>query len=442
MQYGGGGFNGVLITGLALAPGQPYDAPAPLARGYATVGTDSGHRNKPGVSPMAFAANDEMLANFAHAAYPKVRNVSVELMRRAYGRAPEKLYFLGSSEGGREGLLLAQRYPDAFDGIFSRVPVINWTGLQFAGTRNGAALFGDGWLGPAQVKLVHEAQLSACDALDGLADRVIANVDGCRRAFNIASLQCAAGAKPDACLNAAQVQAVQTLRSPLRLPFALANGVAEYPGWGLGGEDTPAFGPTGGWRAWWTGNAAPTLPPQQANGIAWVYGSGAVLHFYARDAAADPRRVSPESVAARVREVSALMDATNPDLAAFHARGGKLIVLEYLSDYAQSPYAGIRYVESVQQRLGAERAREFLRLYTAPGVDHVGTGAPALVDALAAVSGWVEEGRAPGALTLVEQNAKPPFALQRARPLCEWPRWPRYRGGDVNAAASFNCVAP
>lgn len=439
VQFGGGGFNGVLITGLALVPGQRYDSPAPLAQGYVTVGTDSGHQNKPGVSPMAFALNDEMLVNFAHAAYPKVRNVSVALMQRAYGRSPSKLFFVGSSEGGREGLTMAQRYPAAFDGIFSRVPVINWTGLQFAGTRNGLALMDGGWLNPAQVKLVHEATLAACDGSDGVLDRIVSDPMACLQTFDPAKLRCSPGQAADSCLNDAQIRAVQTLRTPFRFPYELAHGVTEYPGWSIGGEDTPAFGPTGGWRAWWTGSAAPTVPPTPANGIAWVYGSGALQYFYARDPNVDPRRITPESVAPRVREVSALMDSTNPDLTAFQSRGGKLIMLEYLSDYAQSPLAGIRYLEAMQRRMGPRQPGEFVRLYTAPGVDHVGTGAPALVDVLDALREWTETGRVPLALNLVEQEAKPPFKVLRSRPLCEWPRWPRHRGGDAVSAASFEC---
>ena len=267
LQYGGGGFNGVLITGLGLVPAAPYDRPSPLAQGYVTVGTDSGHQNQPNQPPQAFALNDEALVNFAHASYKKVRDVAVELMQRAYGRGPQKLYFVGSSEGGREGLTMAQRYPSDFDGIFSRVPVINWTLLQFAGTRNGGATFGDGWLRAPQVKLVHDAVLAACDAADGLADGVVSDAAGCKQRFDVTKLRCAAGATGDACLSDAQVKAVQTLHSPYRSPFALANGVSEYPGYPLGGEDTPAFGPTGGWRAWWIGGGAPALPPQQNNGF-------------------------------------------------------------------------------------------------------------------------------------------------------------------------------
>ena len=106
VQYGGGGFNGVLISGLGLVPAARFDTPAPLAQGYVTYGTDSGHQNQPGTPPQAFALNDEALVNFAHASYKKVRDVAVDLMVRAYARGPEKLYFVGSSEGGREGLTM------------------------------------------------------------------------------------------------------------------------------------------------------------------------------------------------------------------------------------------------------------------------------------------------------------------------------------------------
>ena len=440
VQYGGGGFNGVLITGLAPVPAARFGEPTPLAQGYVTYGTDSGHQNVQGQPPQTFALNDEALTNFAHASYKKVRDVAVALMQRAYGAGPEKLYFVGSSEGGREGLVMAQRYPQDFDGIFSRVPVLNWTALQHAGTRNGMAIMGDAWLRPAQVKVVHDAVLAACDATDGAKDGVVSNFDGCLRTFDPASLRCAAGASGDSCLAENQVQAIRTLRSPWRSPVPLAYGVTEYPGWGIGGEGTPAFAATGGWSSWWTGSAAPVIPPVQANGIAWVYGSGALLYFYARNPQMDVRQYRAEDFAARVAELSQLMDATNPDLSAFQARGGKLIMLEHMADYAQSPYAGIRYYESVVARMGRGNADRFVRLYTAPGVDHVGSGAPANVDMLGALTTWVERGQAPAGLTLVEQEVKVPFPVTRSRPLCEWPTWPRYKAGDISQAGSFECT--
>jgi feruloyl esterase len=436
VQYGGGGFNGVLITGLGLPPAARFDEPSPLARGYVTVGTDSGHQAIAGQPPQVFALNDEAFVNFSHAAYKKVRDVSVALMKAAYGEAPQKLYFMGSSEGGREALTMAQRYPNDFDGVFARVPVINWVGLQHSGARDGWAARGDAWIRPAQVKLVADAVRAACDAVDGIVE----DMAGCRAKFDPTKLLCASGKAGEDCLTQAQIDAIDALHSPYKFPFPLENGVTQYPGWGVSGEDNPAHGPTAGWRAWWLGASPPTLPPSPDNGIAWIFGAGGLQYVFARDPHLDVAAYKPEDHATRVREVSRLMDSTNPDLSAFRAHGGKLIVLEHLSDYAQSPFAGIGYFEAVQARLGKAETHEFARLYTAPGVDHVGAGAPANFDALGALSAWVESGKAPEALTVVEEIVEPGFAVTRTRPLCEWPLWPHFKGGDVKAAASFECA--
>ncbi|MCS6997449.1 MAG: tannase/feruloyl esterase family alpha/beta hydrolase [Casimicrobiaceae bacterium] len=444
LQYGGGGFNGVLIPATGLVPGQPYDKPTALARGFVTVGTDSGHQNKPNEPVQAFALDEEALINFAHASYKKVRDVAVEIVRRAYGRPPAKLYFAGSSEGGREALVMAQRYPAAFDGVYARVPVINWTGLQHAGLRDGLAVAEGGWMNAEQTRLVHDAVLVACDELDGLRDGIVADPVRCRERFDPATLTCGrptAGPPPNGCLTEAQVRAIRTLWSPFVMPFPLAHGVTRYPGRGPSGEGIPASGPTGGWGSWWLGEAPPDFPPAAPpkNSIAWYYGAGAIQYFYARDPKLDVRRYDPLAHRERVLHVSALMDGTNPDLSAFHARGGKLILLEYLADYAQSPYAGIEYFESVERLMGKDRVAEFARLYVAPNVDHVGTGAPALVDMLDVLVDWVERGRPPGPLTVLEQEEKEPFRVLRARPLCRWPEVPRYVGGDPNRADSFQC---
>src|SRR3954471_16327058 len=302
VQFGGGGFNGVLISGLSLPPSGRPDKPSPLMRGFATYGTDSGHQNAPGVPLQAFALNDEALVNFAYASYKKVRDVAVELMKRRYGSAPKRLYFVGSSEGGREGLTMAQRFPADFDGIFSRVPVINWTGLQAAGTRVGVAQMAPGgWLDRDAVKLVQDAVLADCDARDGLADGIVSDYEACRRAFDARRVACAPG-QTSGCLSEAQMRAVEALYAPYRFPYPLANGVISYPGWGRGGEAASGSGPVGGWPSWQTGEAAPTLPPRPSASRAWLYGSGAIQYFYARDPAFDPRRFDAQAHATRVRE--------------------------------------------------------------------------------------------------------------------------------------------
>lgn len=441
LQYGGGGFNGVLISGLTLPPAYPFGKAAPLALGFATVGTDSGHESKPGEPPQVFALNDEAFENLSHKAYKKVRDAARALMLRAYGNPPSKAYFMGSSEGGREALTMAQRYPDDFDGIFARVPVINWVGLQHAGTRSGLATMGDGWIRPAQVKLVADAVLKACDKQDGSDDALVQNPVGCKAAFNPETLRCTAGQSGDDCLTDKQITAINTLHSPYKFPFALANGLDDYPGWGVSGENTPAYGPTGGWLAWWLGTSAPAQPPQPSNGIAWIYGAGGIQYVFARDPKLDVTTYRPEDHKARLLQVSQLMDSTDPDLSRFHAHGGKLVILEHMSDYAQSPYAGIRYFETVEKTLGKDKTAEFVRLYTAPGVDHVGSGAPANVDMLSVLVDWVEHGKPPGDLEVAEQKVEAPgYDTLRSLPLCRWPGWPHYKTGPVNAAASFVCA--
>jgi Tannase and feruloyl esterase len=441
LQYGGGGFNGVLVTGLGLPPAYPFNKPSPLARGFVTYGTDSGHETKPGEPPQLFALNDEAFENFAHKAYKRVRDAAVALMVRAYGRPPEKMYFMGSSEGGREALTMAQRYPEDFDGIFARVPVINWVGLQHAGTRSGLVTMGEGWIRPAQVKLVADAVLKACDKADGSDDLLVENPVGCKATFRPEALRCIEGKNSDECLSDTQIRAINTLHSTYKFTFPLANGIDDYPGWGVSGEDNPSSGPTGGWISWWLGKAAPAQPPIPGNGIAWIYGAGGIQYVFARDPKLDVRTYKPEDHKERVLAVSELMDSTNPDLSRFRARGGKLIILEHMSDYAQSPYAGIRYFENVQRVLGQAPTAEFARLYTAPGADHVGSGAPANVDMLDVLTDWVEKGQAPGDLEVIEQESEAPaFATIRALPLCQWPTWPHYRSGPVAASSSFFCA--
>jgi feruloyl esterase len=408
-------------------------------QGFVTYGTDSGHQNAPGVPLQAFALNDEALVNFADASYKKVRDVAVELMKRRYGAAPKRLYFAGSSEGGREGLTMAQRFPADYDGIFSRVPVINWVALQAAGTRIGVAQMDGGWLDEDKVRLVHTAVLAACDARDGLVDGIVSDYEGCRQAFDVASLRCV-GQDRRNCLNAAQLKAVQAMYSPFSFDFPLANGVRAYPGWGRGGENAQGTGPVGGWISWQTGTGSPSLPPGPSSSRAWLYGSGAVQYFFARDPNFDPRRFEPARLADRLRQVSLLMDSTDPDLSAFAARGGKLIISEHMADYAQSPYAGIEYYRAVAARMGQGAADGFLRLYVTPGADHMGMGAPSSVDMMEVLADWVERGKAPGDLVQVTQRLAPPFEITLARPMCRYPAYPRYRGsGDPASAASFEC---
>ena len=184
------------------------------------------------------------------------------------------------------------------------------------------------------------------------------------------------------------------------------------------------------------------MPPGPTSSRAWLYGSGAVQYFFLRDGQSDPRNFEPVQHAERLKQVSVLMDSTNPDLSAFHARGGKLIVSEHMADYAQSPYAGIQYFRAVQMKMGRFTTSRFMRLYVTPGADQVGVGAPSGIDMLEVLSEWVENGRSPGDLVQSSYSLTPPFKALESRPMCRYPAWPRFKGeGDPTSARSFECVS-
>ncbi|MET0278124.1 MAG: tannase/feruloyl esterase family alpha/beta hydrolase [Pseudorhodoplanes sp.] len=446
VQYGGGGFNGTLISGLAQLRDAPADLPPPVALGFMTVGTDSGHDNSKLKEIQEFALNNEALENFAHASYKKVRDVAIVMARSIYGRAPDKLYFFGGSEGGREGLTMAQRYPNDFDGIVSVVPVINWVGLQFSGTRSGLLQMDGGWLSPAKVKLLHETVLATCDAADGLKDGIVSRWESCPRAMNPKSLRCPDGKDTgDTCLSDAQIRFVEAVHGRFEFPYPLANGIASYPGWNYGGEDQVE-----GMVYWMTGTKPPQypLPAVSEQGRDWYYGAGAMRYFIARDPNAHPRDITPEAYKDQVLKVSALMDSTNPDLSGFQRRGGKLILKENMADPGQSPNAGVEYYNSVVGKMGQNEVDRFIRFYVTPGANHGGSGSgangaplPRGVDLLAALDRWVLNNEAPGVLIQTAQDAKPPFPTISARPMCRYPAFPKFKGGgDPSQASSFECA--
>ncbi len=454
LQYGGGGFNGTLVTALApLRDAAPTDA-LPIARGYATFGTDSGHQAASFAphEPGAFASNDEMLENFAFASYKKVRDVAANLMASFYGRAASRVYYFGGSEGGREGLAMAQRFPADYDGIVSVVPVINWTGLFHAFVRNEVPQFND-WLDAGKAPLIARAVSDACDALDGVADGVVNNALACQGRVNLQALRCPDGRDAGTqCLSDAELALLRAMHSPYTFSFPLANGISSYPAWLYGHEDS-LDGPSAMSLARWvSGSAAPTVPPNaQSAATQWLYGSNWIRHAIARNAAFDVGSYRPENFTARVQQTSALMDSTNPDLSAFFARGGKIILRENMADRAQSALMGIDYFKAAVARLGEPAVDASMRLYLSPASTHSGNArsvtdqvaVPTMIDLLDPLDRWVTSGIAPAdALVQTRHAALPPFAVQASRPMCRYPNYPHYSGGDRLQASSYACRQP
>ncbi|GAB2858331.1 tannase/feruloyl esterase family alpha/beta hydrolase [Actinoallomurus bryophytorum] len=435
MMFGGGGYNGTIPDLTQNVPFGPSGQPAPLARGYATFASDSGHQAGPaGSLDGSFGVNDEALRNFsAGDALKKTHDAAVFLIRHGYGAGPGRTYFAGGSTGGREALVVAQRWPDAFDGVIAAYPAWNNTAegldlgyLAQVMSRPGA------FPGPDKQTLLYNSVIKACDGRDGLKDGVVSNADGCT--FDPHRLRCPRGADTGpTCLSDAQITSVIAASTPFRWPYRIASGEREYPGFPfLSGADmrTPYLG---------FGTTAPANPMPTTSGYGFQYWDQWVKYFLTRDPAykslsVDPRR--PGKWLPRISYLSTIQDRNDADLRPFARSGGKLLLLHGAADELVSHRSTNDYYRRVRATVGAGRTRDFMRYYLVPGANHANFGTPAFAanwDSLSALEHWVEGGRAPVDPVVTDGSHG------RTRPLCEYPRWPKYHSGDPDSAQSFVC---
>ncbi len=444
LQMGGGGYNGAVVTGLAGVPFAPTEV-TPLAQGYATYGSDSGHQSPNGIVDASFASNDEALINYGYAHIKKTHDAVTVVLRRYFGKKLEfKSYFAGASTGGRESLTAIQRFPADYDGAFVGAPSAFFSGLRMIGFPIGKANYAvaGGYLNPAKQVLVKQAATSACDSLDGATDGIVSNIAACKSiaATTRASLRCPGGQDTgDTCLSDAQLAVMDILQKGLELPYALADDVRRYAGYNaFEGADFSLISTAG--LGLGTSEVLLDTPPAIQNGYLFAQGVQWFRYFVARDAnypalGFDP--VNPGKYQQRLVDLSRIIGATNPDLSAFNARGGKLILLHGAADTAVSPNATTDYFKAVVARMGEQTVNGFIRYYSVPGFGHgVGVYVPAW-DAMKALDNWVTNGVAPDALPSTDTL---PATRGRPRPLCPYPSWPKYKGsGDINAASSFAC---
>ncbi|WP_250459207.1 tannase/feruloyl esterase family alpha/beta hydrolase [Caballeronia sp. INML5] len=441
LQMGGGGYNGTIVSGtepMSFAPDS-----TPLARGYATFGSDSGHVGNSGRAD--FAGNDEAIVNFGFGHLKKTRDVALALIQMGYGRAPEKTYFAGGSTGGREGFTVIERFPNDYDGVIANAPAINFSGVRLMGVKVGQASYAKpgGFVGLAQQRRVFETVVHDCDRLDGAADGIVSNVEACRKLEPqiIASLRCENGQRPslrDSCLSDAQIDTLETLRDGVTLPYPLAYDVSAYPGYNVfqGVDFSGALG---------LGDS-PTLlnpPTFAANGYLFAQGDAYIRHFVTRDLAFSSLTFdvdTPGRFKQRLVTLAYTVGAMNPYYTAYIAHGGKLIAMHGLADEVISPNQTIAFYRGLVDRYGKDSVDAFMRLYMVPGFQH-GNGVfiPAW-DELGALDDWVSNGIAPE--TLIGSDIAP-ATNGRTRPMCRYPNYPRYMGkGSINVAASFRCVEP
>ena len=469
MMFGGGGYNGTIATGTGNVSAGPANQPVPLGRGYATFGSDSGHQAGPTTSREgAFGANDEALRNFAGDALKKTRDAAISIVKARYAADPQRNYFAGGSTGGREALLAVGNWPQDFDGAIVLFPAWNATALNLhLGRMTRAMAQPDAYPSREQRKVLYDAAVQACDALDGATDGLISNQPACNAQFdpltatlNGTPIVCPTGQNAPSCLTREMIDAMVLLEQPTVLPYRLASGENGYPGFTVWGTD---FGiPAAGMNATQTAvqptvvnltlggvqpaNPMPPVIPTNATGSP-PYGSTFwdqwVKFFVTRDPNANPLAldpVNPGLLQARIVELGRIQDANRSDFSAFRARGGKIVMAHGTHDGLVSNKATQQFMQRIRAAMGAPAVTDFLRYYEIPGYNHaVSSQFNAAWDSVTALENWVERGQAPANQVVADTVGVP----GRTRPLCEWPAYPRYNGsGDVNAAASFTCTAP
>ncbi len=387
-----------------------------LRQGYAAVATDTGHQGNRATFALG---HPEKLTDFGWRAVHETVVAARTVIADHYGRPAAFAYWNSCSTGGRQGLMEAQRFPDDFDGVVAGAPAIDMFRLHAAwmwdftvGQRApGAAV-------PAtKFAVVQRAAIAACDETDGVADGLIGDPLTCR--FDPGVLACA-DADGSECLTPAQVE---TVRRIYRGMSPGDGGPPIYPG--------PEPGSEFGW-AFHSGETEPARPARDTFAYA-VYG----------DADWDPASFDVAAALERAKTADGgRVAATQTDLTPFFSHGGKLLLYHGWEDPNIPPRTTIAYRDAVAEGLGGEaEADRVMRLYLLPGMGHCGGGyGPNRFDAMAAIRAWVEEGRAPEALT-ARQEAD--GRVVRTRPICPYPAVARYRGtGDPNDARSFQCAAP
>jgi feruloyl esterase len=429
---GNGGFAGAIsFSGLANAVGH----------GYAAASTDTGH--EAGGADAGWALrHPEKVIDFGYRAIHETAVVAKAVLSRFYGESPRRSYFSSCSNGGRQALMEAQRYPADYDGIIAGAPANYWTHLLAAGAWNIKATLSTpaDYIPASKLPAIQAAALAACDALDRVKDGVIEDPRQCH--FDPSVLMCK-GAESDGCLTAPQLTALNKIYGGLKN----SKGETVFPGYSPGGE---AEG--GGWAQWITGDA-----PEKS--LMFAFGTQFFMNMVFNNPGWQFRTFDPDrDIAAADARTARILNATDPDLGAFRKRGGKLILYHGWSDAAIPALNTIDYFGSVAAKMGGKEVEEFLRLYMVPGMQHCGggsgtssfgqTGTPSassdrMHDVDAALEAWVEQGVAPAQIvaTKYKNAADSKSGAVRTRPLCPFPKVASWTGsGSTDDSANFVCA--
>jgi feruloyl esterase len=422
LGVGNGGFGGSVPT---------LDMRGAVAKGYATAGDDLGHELTSLVVDGTWViGHPEKLKDFAYRADHVTAEFAKTLIAAYYGHPQQLSYFRGCSNGGHEALMEAQKYPADYDGIVAGAPANSWTHITAGFLWNEMALNETPQSQIPQGKLaaIQKAALAKCDALDGVKDGIINDPSICH--FDPAVLLCTKADGPD-CLTKPQLAALRKIYGG---PIHPKTGKKIYPGFPAGVEALPH-----NWDLWIIG-------PQsyQAQFGNQVFGS-----FLLNDPHWDFKTVDfAKEVARADEEMGPVLNSNNPDLSAFAALGGKLILFQGWADAAITPFGTIQYYRDIQRKMGTKEAHQFVRLFMVPGMMHCSGGpGPNTFDAVAALDQWRQKDEVPESMLAAKYTdsaaaltGAPPGEPLSTRPLCAYPRVAHWTGqGSSDKAENYVC---
>lgn len=475
MQAGGGGMNGTITVREGNNP--------MLSKGFALYGSDSGHQSGgmgfPGAAQSnalasgptsgdEWALNDEAIKNMGYMQMKKTYDAAMVIMERVYGKRPEYKYYVGSSHGGREGLMVAQRYPNDYNGIISNVPIVNFSTLMLAPELIRIQEIPlKNWVTPAKTNAIRAEFLRQCDDLDGISDGIINNYMAARSIFNVndgigpkdpwAALRAPNNTDPDpndnsesAKLTNGQIKTMEFVYSSYKFASPLANGVTSFGMW-LPTTDPGGFGMIERQRFKGQEGADDNARVHSAMGIIGVTG------ILMQDLKANPLEyVEGGKYNNRRKEISEWLDTTNPDLSAFYKNGGKIMITIGTADNIASPGAQLDYYQSLIDKMGRNTIDKFARLYVVPQGGHglAGRGynvngegeeiepknipAPNGDDKMNLLMNWVENNQAPTKTLAVASDGRineKPEGIGYL--LCSYPNYPKYVSGPTNQISSY-----
>lgn len=428
---GNGGFAGSIEYG---------ELAAAVRQGFAAASTNTGH-NGTAVDAQWALGHPQKIVDFGYRGIHLTAITAKAIAKAFYGVPARYTYFASCSNGGRQALMEAQRFPSDYNGIIAGAPANNWTVLLSSAVWGAQATLENpaSYIPAGKLPAISKAVLAACGREDGVPEGYVSDPPKCH--FNPKTLLCR-GADSANCLTAPQVAALEKIYSGPRTSV----GKHIFPGFEPGGE----LGQNG-WEGWITGSA-----PRKSLGF--VFGTQFFSNMVFNNPEWDFRTFNFDTgVEAVDRKFGSILNATNPNLSAFRARGGKLIMYHGWSDAAIPPLSTVNYYERVIAAMGSRPARSFVRLFMVPGMQHCSDGpgpssfgayeAAAPFDAadnmFDALEDWVEHGTAPQKIiaTRYRKSSDPKSGVEITRPLCSYPLVANYKGsGSTKIAASFACA--